>query len=205
MAGEQLGEEFLQSTRSINEKLAAQGYLDEQTASQIDNFRTIRNALVHGDNYLLTPETLEALRSLSGRLRWQWETSKPGAPAARVEAKPSSAMFSAMPGTKGIERAWFHVMDSNGHGYILAMVNAKGSCSMRTFDADDGKFLGKRYQQGNYQQSFSTYLEKARELKISKQPNLENECRVALPGRVLTELHQQMLKERGELIQHRTQ
>src|SRR5580658_2959174 len=76
MAGDQLGETCLQSTRSINDTLTAHGYLDEDSARQIDRFRTIRNAVVHGDNHLLTSATLEALRSLTGRLNWQWETSR---------------------------------------------------------------------------------------------------------------------------------
>ena len=41
------------------------------------------------------------------------------------------------------KKAWFYVKGSDGRAYILAMVNAKGSCSMRAFDASDGKFLGR--------------------------------------------------------------
>jgi hypothetical protein len=194
MAGDQLGEEFLQSTRSINDKLAAEGYLDEDSAEQIDKFRTIRNAVVHGDNYMLTHATLEALRSLSERLKWQWETWKPTALKMRALAGDrASSITPNLPSAKNrTERAWFHVTSSNGHGYILAMVNAKGSCSMRTFDAGDGSFLGKRYKGGNYQNSFSTHLEHARQLKVDHQPNLENECRKALPAGILGELQEQI-------------
>jgi hypothetical protein len=187
MVGDQLGEEFLQSTRSINDKLTEEEYLDDHTAAQIDRFRDIRNAVVHGDNYSLSEATLEAVRSLSERLRWQWETWKAKKPRTHTEA-----IINNLSTTGRTEKAWFHVSGSNGHGYILAMVNAKGSCSMRTFDAGDGSFLGRRYQSGNYQQSFASYLEHAAVLNVSHQPNLERECRTALPAGILKELQSQI-------------
>jgi len=182
MAGDQLGEEFLQSTQSINEKLKAENYIDEHTAEQIDNFRNIRNAVVHGDNYLLSEGTIKALRSLSERLKWQWETSRaaPMKVHSRAKDAPLHTGFSRLTENR-TGKAWFHVRGSNGHGYILAMVNAKGSCSMRTFDAKDGSFLGKRYKSGNYQQSFSAHLEHTQPLRVTHQPNLEKECSIALP------------------------
>jgi hypothetical protein len=62
---------------------------------------------------------------------------------------------------------------------------------MRTFDAENGNSLGKRYKPGNYQQSFSEYLENAKEVRVSHQPNLENECKNALPSNILKELREQ--------------
>ncbi len=182
MVGEELGEEFLQSTRSINDKLTANGYLDQETAHKIDEFRTIRNAVIHGDNYLLSANTLETLKSLSDRLRWQWQTGK--STVERTNAKKTVSSRT--------EKAWFYGSSATGHLYIFAMVNAKGSCSMRTFDAEDGKFLGKRYKRGNFQEAFASYLQNATELKVSRQPNLEKNCHVALPTAVLAELSGQI-------------
>ena len=68
---------------------------------------------------------------------------------------------------------------------------------MRTFDAEDGKFLGKRYKPGNYQEAFFEYLENATELKLMRQPNLEKDCRVALPPAVLAELEAQIWEHGG--------
>jgi hypothetical protein len=191
MVGSQLGEKFLQSTRSLNEKLKANGYLDDETISQIDEFRTIRNAVVHGDNDMLSAERVDILRHLSQRLKWQWETGRKDTNSSSHDKagglKPSFIDDLA-------SKSWFHVKDSNGRKYILAMVNARGSCSMRTFDSQDGRFLGKRYKPGYYQRSFSTYLENAKQLSISRQPNLERDCRTVLPPDVLAEAQQQIMK-----------
>jgi hypothetical protein len=51
----------------------------------------------------------------------------------------------------------------------------------------------KRYKTGDYQQSFSTHLDNATEVKLGRQPNLERQCSVALPAAVLRELHQQVV------------
>jgi hypothetical protein len=81
--------------------------------------------------------------------------------------------------------------------YILAFVNAKGSCSMRTFDAETGRFEGKKYHPGNYQQVFAGTLKGAIELTIESQPNLERDCRERLPDSVLTYLKNQVREKLG--------
>jgi hypothetical protein len=37
----------------------------------------------------------------------------------------------------------------------LAFANAKGNCSMRVFDAQDGGFLGRQYAGGDFREAFS--------------------------------------------------
>jgi hypothetical protein len=76
--------------------------------------------------------------------------------------------------------------------YFLAFVNAKGSCSMRTFDFDTGRFLSKKYEAGNYQEMFVETIRDATELTVNSQPNLERDCRERLPERVLAYLKKQV-------------
>jgi hypothetical protein len=89
------------------------------------------------------------------------------------------------------KKAWYHV-EGNDRGYLLAMVNMKGSCSMRTFDAETGKFLDKKYAHGDYQEQFARYLQDAKELTIDRQPNLDMQCREQLPPSVLSYLKGQL-------------
>jgi hypothetical protein len=78
-------------------------------------------------------------------------------------------------------------------GSYSPFVNAKGSCSLRRFEADGGGFLGRDYKSGDYQTSFSEYLKSAVALYVSRQPNLERDCKARLPAFVLSELRQQVL------------
>jgi|ERR1019366_5490940 hypothetical protein len=89
------------------------------------------------------------------------------------------------------KKAWYYVK-VNDRGYLLAMVNMKGSCSMRTFDAETGRFLGKQYAHGSYQEQFARFLKDAKEVTVDRQPNLENECRDQLPQSVLSYLKGQL-------------
>lgn len=86
------------------------------------------------------------------------------------------------------ESAWFVWQDSAGKNYFLAMVNAKGNCSMRIFDETSGAYLNKYYRDGDFQEAFAEYLSSAKLLNLSRQPNLEKHCRPGLPAWVLNEL-----------------
>ena len=90
------------------------------------------------------------------------------------------------------KKAWYYLKDANHRPYFVAMVNAKGSCSMRTFDALTGRFLGKQYASGKFQEQFGQYLKNAKELHIDRQPNLEIDCREQLPEEVLSSFKKQM-------------
>ncbi len=87
------------------------------------------------------------------------------------------------------KKGWF-VITENSHQYILAAVNAKGSCSLRTFDGGTGVFLGKQYKSGNFREQFPQ-LRNARELSVLHQPNLERDCRERLPQGLLKYLQEQ--------------
>jgi hypothetical protein len=89
-------------------------------------------------------------------------------------------------------KAWYYLPDADGRRYIMAYVNAKGSCSMRTFDADTGAFLSKKYQPGNYQTQFADFTQNAVELTVYSQPNLERDCKERLPETLLAHLKKQL-------------
>ena len=106
------------------------------------------------------------------------------------DGRPFAATAPSMPFI-GRNKAWFHRKDENGRKYILAFVNAKGSCSLRNFD-ENGIFLGKHYWSGNYQDQFAELLVGAVELTVNSQPNLERDCKERLPAPLLSYLRKQI-------------
>jgi hypothetical protein len=119
-------------------------------------------------------------------------TVKPQAPAVvpihSVGPYRSDSPFVPMK----VEKGWYFWKASNGRGYFLAFVNARGSCSMRTFEAEDGLFQRREYKSGDFQDSFSDYVKAGVALCVSRQPNLERDCRNRLPAGPLSELRQQI-------------
>jgi len=114
-----------------------------------------------------------------------------------TEARPIEAKFSVgrddFPRASAkTQKSWYFWKGKTGHGYFLAFVNAKGSCSLRLFKADGGDFLRREYKSGDYQANFSEYLDSAVEIYVTQQPNLERDCKVRLPSFVLSELRQQI-------------
>jgi hypothetical protein len=94
----------------------------------------------------------------------------------------------------GRNKAWYYHRGTDGRRYFLAFVNAKGSCSMRTFDAETGRFLGKKYPPGGgaYQDKFAGLIQNAKEITVYSQPNLERDCKDRLPQPVLDDLKKQV-------------
>jgi hypothetical protein len=92
----------------------------------------------------------------------------------------------------GRNKAWFYRKDEGGREHFLAFVNAKGSCSIRTFDCGKGIFLGKHTRPGNYQDQFADLIAGATEVTVSSQPNLERDCKERLPDRLLEHLRKQI-------------
>ena len=112
------------------------------------------------------------------------DPDRPGAPATQEDLPDAPSK---------IQKGWYYWKSKNGRAYFLAFVNAKGSCSMRRFEAEGGAFLGREYKSGDYQASFSEYLKSALALHVSRQPSLERDCKSRLPSFVLFELRQQVL------------
>jgi len=91
------------------------------------------------------------------------------------------------------EQAWFHLPGKDGKGQFLALANAKGSCSLRRFEAGDGAALPKgKNRSGDYRDSFLKEIEHATPLTITRQPNLERDCKKRLPLPTLQELQKQV-------------
>jgi predicted nucleic acid-binding Zn-ribbon protein len=93
-----------------------------------------------------------------------------------------------------IERAWVFVDNVGEHGAFAAFANAKGSASMRLFDAATGKALQKPeiHKGTTFKEAFSEYLRTGRHLWLDDQPNLEQDCKEELPAEILVELQQQV-------------
>lgn len=108
-------------------------------------------------------------------------------------SRPPQDVAAAPPlGIGSGKKAWFYYQDRGKQGYFLVMVNAKGSCSMRKFDAQTGRFLGKQYRPGNYQDQFAPFVADAKEVWVRSHPNLERDCSIQLPEGILAELHAQV-------------
>jgi hypothetical protein len=90
------------------------------------------------------------------------------------------------------KKGWFYRKEKDGREHFLAFVNAKGSCSLRTFNAGNGIFRGKVYRAGDYQDNFAALIEGATELTVHNQPNLERDCNERLPENILAELRSQI-------------
>ena len=86
------------------------------------------------------------------------------------------------------KKPWYYWQDQDNKWYILTFRNGKGGCSLRRWEAEDGKFLEKKYKSGNYQEQFAEYLKTAQPLCLSRQPNLERDCNKRLPEWILDEL-----------------
>lgn len=98
-----------------------------------------------------------------------------------------------------VQKAWYYWQDHNGEGYIFAFVNSKGSCSLRRFKAESGEQLERvPNQKGNYQDRFAEYIESGRQLSLSRQPNLERDCKWRLPPWVQSELRKQIAAAAGQ-------
>jgi hypothetical protein len=100
--------------------------------------------------------------------------------------------FSPSITTFASKKGWFYLKDRNGRRLILAFVNAKGSCSVRPFDADQNVALGKKYGPGDYQKHFADFVKGSAALTVDAQPNLERDCKERLPKDLFEYLRKQI-------------
>ncbi|MFL6439880.1 MAG: hypothetical protein ACJ71Q_20075 [Terriglobales bacterium] len=109
-----------------------------------------------------------------------------------IDGESSEELQAAPFGTEFLRtKGWYFATGADGRRYFIAFINAKGSCSMRTFDAETGRFITRQYRSGHYQQQFAGVIQDAAELTLASQPNLERDCKVRLPESVLVELKKQ--------------
>ena len=94
-------------------------------------------------------------------------------------------------GSATMERAWRYLAEDGGPGKFLAFVNSKTTCTMRSFDAATGQALEKVIKKKlTFKEAFASELSAGAHLHI-EQPNLEDDCSIALPPDVLEELQLQ--------------
>jgi hypothetical protein len=90
------------------------------------------------------------------------------------------------------KKAWFFRRDSSGQVVILAFVNREQSCTVRTFDAKNGKFMAKLAGIGSYRDCFADLIASSIELSVPYQPNLDRTCKERLPEPILMHLLHQI-------------
>ena len=89
----------------------------------------------------------EAVMNLHQRLSGMTATDEREVPSEDTDADaqgPSRPLNITVP-PMGRNKVWYFKKDNSGKELIMAFVNAKGSCSVRPFDAHTGFALGKRY------------------------------------------------------------
>jgi predicted nucleic acid-binding Zn-ribbon protein len=97
-----------------------------------------------------------------------------------VDAKPAP-----------VKHAWFYV-EQDGQGRFLAATNSKSGCSLRIYDAQNGRSLERRSEKGRvYQEAFATLLHEARNLFVHD-PRLVEESKDQLPSDALLDLQRQL-------------
>ena len=92
------------------------------------------------------------------------------------------------------KKAWYYWRNKKDNKwYILALVNGKGACSLRQWNAQTGLFKEVLYEKGDFQDKFAEYLKPPSiHLELSRQPNLIKECGKKLPEWVLKEIKNQV-------------
>lgn len=84
-------------------------------------------------------------------------------------------------------RGWF-LTENNGRKIIAAVVNAKGSCSCRLYDASTGRFLRKfPNARGTFRSAFAHVIREGKEFRLPYQPDLVSTEKFGLPPEVLHE------------------
>jgi hypothetical protein len=92
-----------------------------------------------------------------------------------------------------VESGWFYLPESDHGPVFVALINHKGSCSKYVFDANSGRALEKKIQEGAlYKDAFGGDLEQGMSMDVEEQPNLERECDEQLPENLLHQLQQQV-------------
>jgi hypothetical protein len=173
--------------------------LRDYDISEIEWFHRLRNELYHqGNGLTVERQKVVAYAEIAKGIFHQLFGRD--LPITNDAADSKSLLDAAIP-RRTLEhfadsaKGWFFV-NSDGRTYFAATANAKGSCSLRIFDAGTGEFLKKQYSRGNYQEAFRDFLVGATRLRVRSQPNLERDCRPQLPADILHELKGQFQPHR---------
>lgn len=91
------------------------------------------------------------------------------------------------------ETTWYFWVNPDGKRYFLAFVNAKGSCSIRPFDAETGAAFKKpKNPKGDYREVYKSYVQSGIHLPVNPNVNLDRDCKSRLPSPILAELKRQI-------------
>ena len=102
--------------------------------------------------------------------------------ATSKDRKPSHRLRSI-----SASRGWF-LTENNGRKIIAAVVDAKGSCSCRLYDASTGRFLRRLPNaRGTFRSAFEHVIKGGKEFKPQYQPDLVSTEKFGLPPEVLQE------------------
>lgn len=95
-------------------------------------------------------------------------------------------------GSDRIEKAWYYVPNIGEHGVFVGMVNEKGNCACRLFDALDGHPLNNtvRHRGKMFQDEFGDYIKSGVRMDLHPNPHLD-EMKDGLAEMVLEDLKMQ--------------
>jgi hypothetical protein len=93
-----------------------------------------------------------------------------------------------------IEKAWYYVPGVGPNGVFAAFVDHRGSSSCRLYDAVTGQALNTPdiHHDSKFKDAFADLVVQGTPVFVEQQPNLEEQCKDALPGPLLSELRQQV-------------
>jgi hypothetical protein len=109
--------------------------------------------------------------------------------------EPAEAPLKKKASTRGgpVEFGWLYLPESEHGPVFLALVNHKGSCSKRVFDATTGRALDKDVRHDpSFRTAFAEEIKRGTAVHVEHQPNLEQNCVEQLPSPLLQELQQQV-------------
>ena len=92
-----------------------------------------------------------------------------------------------------VEKAWYHVPSIGEHGVFVGMVNEKGNCAARVFDAQDGHPLSKtvRHSGKMFQDEFADYIKNGTRMDVHPNPHIDD-VKDGLPEMMLEDMKMQI-------------
>jgi predicted nucleic acid-binding Zn-ribbon protein len=92
-----------------------------------------------------------------------------------------------------VEKAWYYVPTIGEHGVFVGMVNEKGNCSCRLFDAQNGHPLNRtvRHSGKMFQDEFGDYIKAGTRMDVHPNPHLDD-VKDGLPEMMLEDLKMQI-------------
>ena len=96
-------------------------------------------------------------------------------------------------GSDRVEKAWYYLPNIGEHGAFVGLVNEKGNCACRLFDAQDGHPLNNtvRHRGKIFQDEFADYVKAGTRMDLHPNPHID-EVKDGLSGMVLEDLKMQV-------------